>query len=828
MATLPTGSNREELIFISTEKISVTFKGIAVHPRIGVSAHQKETSDFRITCLDSFHLEVAPDLDAEVSFVHTNSDGHRILHHTYPIFYEQQNYEIIIENNSADVIEFWHENLGLRNKISPVGRSGKMLSGIINFGNEIGKSDLIIRLNGTPYLTISVEVFPTKLQYRADYLQLMADVTDEIYNLSFEFLKKTYFSGNLNDMVGNSSTEFFSVIRHIYDLFITAADVVIAHPHHTLYTQPEILPAHKIRRSNTKTLRWLEKHPEHIQNDQGQFRVDCALATQKRVTYDTPENQFAKFILCTTIKRLETLLSHYQNLKRQKDSDVVDIVNTMVKGIDRRVSHTFFNNVSDFNASTQISMVFTMAPGYRELYKYYIMMQHGLSLDSDIFSISVKDVALLYEYWCFIKLNSILKERYHLIKQDIIKTDGNNLFITLRKGSGSSITYVNPQTGERIHLAYNPKASSLPTVTQRPDNVLSLKKKGSNTKYQYIFDAKYRINPALNATPYRATYQTPGPEEEDINTMHRYRDAIVRNNSTSPEFERTMFGAYVLFPYHNEEEYQQHKFYESIETVNVGGLPFLPSATALVAKMLDKLIGDSPDSALERATLPTGIAEKLAQIDLDNRDVMVGIVRNETQLTINLAHRFYHIPVKRVAVNRLPIHYVALYQPDNVFGKHNSGIFVYGEVIRTEKTTRKQITAIPHHGNPNDEYYQFFVKDWISLDTPIRVLESGLRVQIYTNLFLLKVSESVPELLIRSTEELRLYQELKRLSKSIDIDTSKDEVKSFQFNGSFIRIIGEEIVVLTPDGCDHRFIIDAFKKRPREVFGAIRAVVLGD
>ena len=122
----------------------------------------------------------------------------------------------------------------------------------------------------------------------------------------------------------------------------------------------------------------------------------------------------------------------------------------------------------------------------------------------------------------------------------------------------------------------------------------------------------------------------------------------------------------------------------------------------------------------------------------------------------------------------------------------------------------------------------FFVKDWISLDTPIRVLESGLRVQIYTNLFLLKVSESVPELLIRSTEELRLYQELKRLSKSIHIDTSKDEVKSFQFNGSFIRIIGEEIVVLTPDGCDHRFIIDAFKKRPREVFGAIRAVVLGD
>ena len=44
-------------------------------------------------------------------------------------------------------------------------------------------------------------------------------------------------------------------------------------------------------------------------------------------------------------------------------------------------------------------------------------------------------------------------------------------------------------------------------------------------------------------------------------------------------YDRTMFGAYVLFPYSDEEKYKDHDFYKSIGTVNIGCLPFLPSAT---------------------------------------------------------------------------------------------------------------------------------------------------------------------------------------------------------------------------------------------------------
>lgn len=226
----------------------------------------------------------------------------------------------------------------------------------------------------------------------------------------------------------------------------------------------------------------------------------------------------------------------------------------------------------------------------------------------------------------------------------IIKVHGNGLFVSLIKGQNSKVKYRNPENGDEITLSYNPRIAGSPIVTQRPDNVLTLQKKQgmrSDFQYEYVFDAKYRINPALEGTDYYKTIShDPGPEVEDINAMHRYRDAIVYDNKGSL-YERTMFGAYVLFPYADIEKYEEHRFYKSIDKVNIGGLPFLPSATGLVADMLIELIADSPDSAFERATLPRGIEEKLAKVDWSVRDVLVGSLRDREQLEIALEHNFY-------------------------------------------------------------------------------------------------------------------------------------------------------------------------------------------
>ena len=206
--------------------------------------------------------------------------------------------------------------------------------------------------------------------------------------------------------------------------------------------------------------------------------------------------------------------------------------------------------------------------------------------------------------------------------------------VTLDQSQKASVTYRNPKNGKTFGLFYNsmPRDSGgrLPTLAQRPDNVLTLRKKESKVDYRYVFDAKYRINPAYVGTSYREKYGQPGPEEDDINTMHRYRDAIVYENQQTGDFERGLYGAYVLFPYQEEDLFREHRFNKSIKKVNVGAFPFLPNSTELVEEFLDELILDSPEKAYERSTRPRG-TETYYEDKLSGKDVLVGSLKDKAQ-----------------------------------------------------------------------------------------------------------------------------------------------------------------------------------------------------
>lgn len=132
----------------------------------------------------------------------------------------------------------------------------------------------------------------------------------------------------------------------------------------------------------------------------------------------------------------------------------------MIKGIQQRYNTDIIKKIKAVPGKTEMSLVFNMAPGYRDLYRCYLLLQHGLSVTGNVFNVSVKDLAVLYEYWCFIKLNSLLKGRYKLLSQNIIKVSGNGLFVSLSKGQSSRVRYQNPENGEIITLSYNPREIS--------------------------------------------------------------------------------------------------------------------------------------------------------------------------------------------------------------------------------------------------------------------------------------------------------------------------------------------------------------------------------
>lgn len=802
----------EELLYLQTDRITLTIKGPAAHPAFPGVTFTEQESSLAVACDDPYEITTICSLEAVSLQRIGNASSGLYLH--CPIFFEQQRYEIFIEPDKGHTVEFWHDNYNIRKNVTPVGRKSAMLSGIINFGNDIGYSDLVVRLDGKNYLKLTIEVFPSKISYKDDYKAIVADVIAEVYNLVFDFLKKTYDSFNISSAKQSSLAEFFAIIRKIYGEFLIAADMVLKKPHHILETEHIVLPAYKVRQTDNRSIRWLEKHPEQVLRSGDRFLSEKALAVKKHITYDTTENRLTKYMLQTTVKRLENLQQQYIKLSRDTDTEILREIDSMIREIQRRYTTGFLCEVQAVPAKSGMSLVFSMAPGYRELYRCYLLLQHGLSVTGGIFHVSVKDLAVLYEYWCFIKLNSMMKERYEMISQDIIKIAGNGLFVSLVKGQRSSVRYRNPENGELITLSYNPKEISGATVPQKPDNVLSLQKKGAKVSYEYVFDAKYKINPAAEGSFYRQMYHTPGPQEEDINTMHRYRDAIVFQNDTSP-YERSMFGAYVLFPYRNQEEYRNHRFYQSIEHVNVGGLPFLPSATDLVEQMLDELISDSSESAFERATLPRGTEERLAKIDWSRREVLVGFVDGTAQMQRCMREKFYYTYKNKIARANLPIYYVALYQ-------EKAGIEYFGKVLSTRLVHRREL---PGKGRrPNELCYRFDVEEWIALPSPVRPEFYGPNPIAYTNYFLLMNSSSYPELHLRSEAEYRFYTEMRRLSERVAIDETSGK-SGFELDGTKVLFDEGNISVFQNGKIAEQCTIAEFSRHPNATFRRIHRYV---
>ncbi|WP_290442005.1 nuclease domain-containing protein [Clostridium gasigenes] len=94
--------------------------------------------------------------------------------------------------------------------------------------------------------------------------------------------------------------------------------------------------------------------------------------------------------------------------------------------------------------------------------------------------------------WCYMKIHHILSDLgYEVQEYGILKYKDNGLYLNLQQDSEAKMIYSNSKN--RLELWYN-KSHSSPTTNQRPDTVLCIKN--------------------LN-------------NEDDINVMHRYRDAIV-------------------------------------------------------------------------------------------------------------------------------------------------------------------------------------------------------------------------------------------------------------------------------------------------------------
>jgi predicted component of viral defense system (DUF524 family) len=783
MASPLTGSpNRPvELLRIETNRFNLYLQGKPFHPTVeSFQLHRRDDATWVDAQLQVQSL--TPNL--EIHSIQLYSPEKRDIvpwqpgDACPPLFYETQSYELVVEMEPDTPLTFYHDNVSLREAVLPKG--SRLLSGLLNFQNEVGYTELELRQYGVPVFRLQFEIFPSKMDYKKDYQAILHEVNSQIYNLSFDFLRKTYHLTGLKETRHQSLTEFFAILQHVFQQLVQTVERMQSAPHHRLRMENRLVEAARVKKAGRENVTFLAKRPHLLVEDvpKGLLRIgDMAytlthvLETRRHVDYDTSENRFVRWVLVRVQQKLRSLKQLLVKKERQSDPVLLNKLSRMQAELQRLLKLDYLQ-VGDMRQMT-ISLVLQMAPGYREVYRYYLILMKGLSIQSDLFRLSMKDLAQLYEYWCFLKIHELLSRKYQLVRQDVVKVNRGGLFVTLDRTKNARMVYRNPRNDEIFTLYYNalPDGDRSETVTQRPDNVLTLKKQESAVEYKYVFDAKYRINPAYEGTLYREQYHTPGPLEEDINTMHRYRDAIVYSSSvdghTRKELERTMFGAYVLFPYSNEEEYRGHSFYRSIELVNVGAFPFLPNATKLVEEFLDELIMDSPEKAYERSTRPRGTKEYYTD-KLAGKTVLVGALSHADQLQELKKYGFYHVPLKHFASHQAlaQLEYVAIYQSKRLFGEERAGIALYGRVKEWQVLPRADIREIPsRRGASSELYVKLTVEAWLERAVPIVPGGHGVQSVLLTSKYMFDRAREVAELRLETEEQLRDWREKRRRGK---------------------------------------------------------------
>ena len=540
----------------------------------------------------------------------------------YPIWVEFKDY--VKKAQFGSILQNENEKFTFRKQI---------LAGFLNYGNEIGRSEiqLIYQVGAeTRNFIFTYEVLSTKLNYHDHWKKIIEDIEQEYRMLSLDYMRRT-FHGFSPDTSGNTpEIIWWSVFNNEQKKFIKACKNIIDRPRHRLHGKETYKRADR-----------LTFVPSSIENELAEHRNDTAhlYRVEQRVwTNDTQENRFLKFALGQITAKYETLKKRIEAVKNASDVMKEDMQTTLavLKHLQR---NPFYRTVGNYKGMSQESLILQKATGYSQVYRTWSLLRRSYSLNDGIYRLQTKDIATLYEIWCFIEVSHIVKEKLHLSDDDIDqrnRMEMNGLFTwDLGKGEHSRILFKKDGI-ELAELIYNPKSTEheinsvgikdlvVPTVPQKPDIVLQLTKSDlqEGMKLTYLFDAKYRIDG-------KDKNGVDVPPEDAINQMHRYRDAIYYRDYQTDTLKKEVIGGYILFPGDGEPtDVAVSKFYQTIDKVNIGAFPLRPKDVhnrQLLEQFIEELIQNKSHETISKV-----IPQKGALLKVPNR-VLVGLVGNSTR-----------------------------------------------------------------------------------------------------------------------------------------------------------------------------------------------------
>ncbi len=535
-----------------------------------------------------------------------------------------------------------------------LGKDHTLCTGVLNFENDVGNFDFSLLYDSSDGVTkeykFSSEVLSQKLDARADWKVMIDDVERRYAMLAADYLRRTFHSFERKRTTKPDTPDliWWNLFESERENFFKAIRTILERPRRRLRHVEEFVRADQLR-----------KLTPILENQIGEFRMDAGHLYRIEYdshSHDTPENRFVKYAIQSIGKKyaeLRRLICQESQFGKRLSDDEKARTAAIEKDFAKKLAHPFFKGVGQFKGIRQLSLTLQNASGYATVARTYAILKASYMLFEGLRRIETKNIADLYEIWCFLKVEEIVKrickEHFAELFNEPKASHGelSGKFVKqLGTGSSSAVVFTVGTGNDEVELArliYNPKitdrgrsGSGVPDTVvptgltgekaQIPDIVLRLSRRSMNQealfKLTYLFDAKYRIEDTYDEEESGASR----PPQDAIDQMHRYRDAIYyaeegkRDSLCPADLKREVIGGYVLFPGKcqgsidkpESGDDNRPKYFKSIDSVNIGAIPLRPNSGAEyghLIRFIEKLIAENPtlEAALDRLNPQHGV-----------------------------------------------------------------------------------------------------------------------------------------------------------------------------------------------------------------------------
>ena len=478
-------------------------------------------------------------------------------------------------------------------------RIGRFLPGD-NVGNVwVSAKFVFADGNGQTIQFPSFEIRPKKLNYENEYKKMLSDVADKSAEalLHGGFIASDLFELEANEGKLDLTALSFLANKLESPEFKNALATIKARPDHRWVEEQLLVPPGKGSVGGQILVKAISqggrkvKVPPHLNHLPVEYLPERIPKRNSINDFDSIANRFIKHILLTWQLFATEKIRELQAEARKDGSlsprvgRAIEKLNVIDQVCGTALRDEPLRSAGRLTSFPQANTVLTSRPGYRDIFRMFLRYRLEAKLATpdnvDPFSISKKNVAELYEMWCYLE---VLK----CLEQIVGRGDYSNLFkvnnskfaLNLVEGEESRVDWLYTLHGRKVQISlwYNRTFSPIlrdgaqswskdykPDISMhvRPVGEVINEENRSSLDVWVHFDAKYKLE-VVEENIDRNIEAGARVTKDDVSKMHAYRDAI-RNSS----------GAYVLFP-----GTYQDKFEEFDEILpGVGAFPLRPAVT---------------------------------------------------------------------------------------------------------------------------------------------------------------------------------------------------------------------------------------------------------